>query len=164
MTGTYSTTVVWERGEERFTDRRYSRVHRWRFDGGADVAASASPHVVPVPMSDPSCVDPEEAFVASLSSCHMLFFLSIAASRGFVVNRYEDEAEGTLATDSEGRLAMTRVELRPRVSYEGARPDPDSERALHEQAHAACFIANSVRTVVVVAPVGDGEVPDRDAA
>ena len=146
----YTATVVWERGEAPFTDNRYSRAHRWRFDGGAEVPASASPHIVPLPKSDAAGVDPEEAFVAALSSCHMLFFLSFAAKRGLVVDRYEDEAEGVLGKDESGRLAMTRVTLRPSVRYAGGIPEESVEETLHHQAHEACFIANSVRTEVVV--------------
>ena len=107
--------VTWDRFDAAFTDNRYSRAHRWTFDGGATIPASSSPHVVPVPLSDPLGVDPEEAFVASLSSCHMLWFLSIAAGRGFVVDSYEDHAVGTMAPDASGRLAMTRVALRPSI-------------------------------------------------
>src|SRR5512134_3144101 len=112
--GVHQASVIWERAEgAKFVDNRYSRAHRWEFDGGAEVPASSSPHVVPVPLSDPAGVDPEEAFVASLSSCHMLWFLAIAAKRGFVVENYEDEAEGTMGTNDVGRTAMTRVILRP---------------------------------------------------
>src|SRR5688572_26763269 len=105
----YTATVIWQRGDARFVDNRYSRAHEWRFDGGAIVPGSSSPHSVPVPLSDPRGVDPEEAFVASLSSCHMLWFLSIAAKRGFVVESYEDNAVGHLEKNESGRLAMTRV-------------------------------------------------------
>ncbi len=149
----YTATVAWKRNGARFTDNRYSRAHTWRFDGGAEVPASASPHVVPRPLTDPTGVDPEEAFVASLSSCHMLWFLALAAQRGFVVERYEDEAEGMLAKDDAGRLAMTEVTLRPHVVYApDAAPSEDEGRALHHAAHEKCFIANSVRTDVRVAP------------
>lgn len=148
----YTATVAWTRNGARFTDNRYSRAHAWRFDGGAEVPASASPHVVPEPLADPAGVDPEEAFVASLSSCHMLWFLSLAAKRGFVVERYADEAEGVMAKDDAGRLAMTEVTLRPHVVYaSGAAPDEDEDCALHHEAHERCFIANSVRTDVHVA-------------
>ena len=109
----YRAVIEWNRGGARFTDNRYSRGHRWRFDGGIDVPASASPHVVPLPMSVAAAVDPEEAFVASLSSCHMLFFLSLAAKRGYVVDDYRDEAVGTMARDSGGKFAMTQVTLHP---------------------------------------------------
>jgi organic hydroperoxide reductase OsmC/OhrA len=146
----YTATVTWERGDARFTDSRYSRAHRWRFDGGAEVPASASPLHVPLPLSDAAGVDPEEAFVAALSSCHMLWFLAIAAKRGLVVDAYTDEAEGTMARDDRGRLAMTRVVLRPRVRYAGAAPDEGTEAAIHHESHEACYIANSVRTEVVV--------------
>jgi organic hydroperoxide reductase OsmC/OhrA len=143
-------TVSWERGDARFSDNRYSRAHLWRFDGGAEVPASSSPHVVPIPLSDAASVDPEEAFIAALSSCHMLWFLSIAAKRGFIVDHYEDEAEGIMGKDDHGRLAMTRVALRPRVIFHGSGPDEREEAAMHHAAHEACFIANSVRTEVVV--------------
>lgn len=151
MTAThaYTAVVLWERGATPFTDGRYSRGHRWRFDGGAEVPASSSPQVVPVPMSDPAAIDPEEAFVAALSSCHMLWFLSIAARRGFVVNSYRDEAEGIMAV-ADGRIAITRVSLRPRVTYAGRSPDPDEDAAMHREAHDSCYVANSVRTEVVV--------------
>lgn len=148
----HSATVIWERGDASFTDNQYSRVHQWRFDGGAQISASASPHVVPAPHSDAAAVDPEEVFVAALSSCHMLFFLAFAAKRGFVVDRYEDEAEGVLAKDDEGRRAITRVTLRPRVSYAADMPDADQESAMHHRAHKACFIANSVSSEIVIEP------------
>lgn len=140
-------TIEWQRGGAVFTDRRYPRVHRWRFDGGAELAASSSPHVVPVPFSDPAAVDPEEAFVAALASCHMLWFLSIAAELGYTVERYVDAAEGTMARDADGRMAMTVVTLRPRTAFAGAqRPDAAALRALHAAAHHACFLAASVKT------------------
>ena len=148
----YTATVAWERDGARFTDNRYSRMHRWRFDGGAEVAASSSPHVVPVPLSDPRAVDPEEAFVASVSSCHMLWFLSIAARQGFVVERYLDRAVGTMGQDGRGRQSMTAVTLRPDVAYADEAPTAAEERALHDEAHERCFIANSVRSEVTVAP------------
>jgi organic hydroperoxide reductase OsmC/OhrA len=150
----HTATVAWDRFDAAFTDNRYSRAHRWMFDGGATIPASSSPHVVPVPMSDPLGVDPEEAFVASLSSCHMLWFLSIAASRGFVVDRYEDNAVGTMARDGSGRPAMTRVALRPTIAFSGTSlPTDDEIRAMHDAAHHECFLANSVRTEIVIEPV-----------
>jgi len=153
----HTATVSWSRFDAAFTDNRYSRAHRWMFDGGATIPASSSPHSVPIPQSDPMGVDPEEAFVASLSSCHMLWFLSIAAKRGFVVDHYEDQAIGTLARDESGCLAMTRVVLRPDVAFNGARvPNDDELREMHDEAHHSCFIANSVRTEVVVeSPAAD---------
>lgn len=148
---THTVSVTWERAGARFTDNRYSRAHRWMFDGGASVLASASPHAVPLPMSDPSGVDPEEAFVAALSSCHMLWFLSIAAKRGFTVDSYKDDAIGFLEKNSEGQLAITRVVLRPVIQFSGALlPQPQQISAMHDQAHHECFIANSVRTLVTV--------------
>jgi organic hydroperoxide reductase OsmC/OhrA len=151
---THTATVVWTRDGAVFSDGHYRRAHAWRFDGGAVVRASASPHVVPAPLSDPAAVDPEEAFVASLSSCHMLWFLSLAAKRGLVVDSYVDEAVGAMAPNAEGKLAITRVTLRPVVRFSGPRaPAPDELRELHHLAHEECFLARSVRTVVVCEPV-----------
>ncbi|MBM3769983.1 MAG: peroxiredoxin [Acidimicrobiia bacterium] len=149
----YSATVTWRRNGEAFTDNRYSRAHRWLFDGGVEVAASSSPHVVPLPLSVSNAVDPEEAFVASLSSCHMLWFLSIAARRGFVVDEYVDEAVGVLAKNSGGRLAMTEVTLRPAIRFGGERqPSQIEHDAMHHEAHEQCFIANSVTTTLRCEP------------
>jgi organic hydroperoxide reductase OsmC/OhrA len=149
----YEARVAWERRGAVFTDNRYSRGHVWRFDGGVEVPASSSPHVVRPPLSVEAAVDPEEAFVAALASCHMLWFLSIAAKRGFVVERYEDGALGVMAPDDEGRLAMTRVTLRPSVTFSGdARPTARELHDMHEQAHEACFIARSVRCTVDCEP------------
>jgi organic hydroperoxide reductase OsmC/OhrA len=147
----YHADVTWERGTQDFASRRYSRAHRWRFDGGAEVPASASPHIVPLPWSDPAGVDPEEAFVAALASCHMLFFLQFASEGGFVVDRYHDAAVGTLARGAGGRHVMTQVVLRPAATFSGERrPTPAELEALHHRAHEECFIANSVRTEIVV--------------
>ena len=144
-------TVQWKRGDAKFVDNRYSRLHEWAFDGGVTVPASASPHVVPLPMSSAEAVDPEEAFVASLSSCHMLWFLSIAAKRGFVVDSYEDHAVGYLRRNGDGKLMMTDVVLRPVVKLAGDRLlDPSEIAALHHEAHDSCFLASSVRTNVRV--------------
>ena len=148
----YTATIEWTRGDEPFVDLAYSRSHRWRFDGGTIVPASSSPSVVPVPQSNPAAVDPEEAFVAALSSCHMLWFLSIAAKRGFVVDIYLDEASGTLARNARNRLAMTEVALRPHVRFVGRVPSVTEHVQMHDKAHDACFIANSVTTVVTVEP------------
>lgn len=149
----YTAEVIWQRDDQVFTDNRYGRRHLWRFDGGVEVPASSSPHVVRVPFSDPSAVDPEEAFVVALSSCHMLSFLSIAAKQGFRVDRYRDEALGVLEKNAEGRLAMTLVTLRPEVAFSGDRsPTRDEIDALHHEAHEACFIASSVRTEVRCEP------------
>lgn len=150
----YRAVVQWNRGGAVFTDNRYSRRHRWLFDGGIEVPASASPQVVPVPMSVAAAVDPEEAFVASLSSCHMLWFLSIAAKRGFVVESYRDDAIGTMERDGSSKQAMTRVTLHPDVSFgQDQRPTPDEVMAMHHEAHEECYIARSVRTVIRCEPV-----------
>jgi organic hydroperoxide reductase OsmC/OhrA len=148
----YTVTIEWSRNGAAFTDLKYSRAHRWRFDGGAVVPGSSSPHVVPLPMSDASAVDPEEAFVAALSSCHMLWFLSIAAKRGFVVERYADDAVGVMGRNAQRKMAMTRVTLRPRVSFAGAAPDAQAHEAMHHEAHKACYIASSVTTEVRTEP------------
>jgi organic hydroperoxide reductase OsmC/OhrA len=151
--GSYTATVVWERSaNEAFTDNKYSRGHQWSFDGGVSFRASSSPHVVSK-YSDPSGVDPEEAFVASLSSCHMLTFLYLAAKRGFIVDRYEDQAEGVMARNEAGRFFVKTVTLRPRISWGGQPPDAATLDALHHAAHEECFIANSVKTDVRCAPV-----------
>jgi organic hydroperoxide reductase OsmC/OhrA len=144
----YTASLLWQRDpHEAFTDQRYSRRHTLRFDGGAVLAGSSSPSVVPLPMSDASAVDPEELFVAALSSCHMLWFLSLAATRGHVVDRYDDAAVGVMARNAEGRLAMTLVTLRPQVAFGGGNaPDAAALAALHHAAHEACFIASSVKT------------------
>lgn len=150
----YKAEVVWSRDGALFTDNRYSRGHRWLFDGGIEVPASSSPQVVPIPLSVAEAVDPEEAFVASLSSCHMLWFLSVAAKRGFVVDSYRDQAVGVMAKDSSGKLAMTRVTLRPETEFAGEkRPAPDDVVAMHDEAHEQCFIARSVKTDVRCDPV-----------
>lgn len=150
----YAATIVWERGEQDFLNQRYSRRHRICFDGGAEIAGSSSPHVVPLPWSDAAAVDPEEAFVASLSSCHMLWFLWFAAQQGFCVDRYVDAASGVMQKNAEGKLAMTVVTLRPEISFSGTRlPTHKQIDALHHEAHASCFIANSVKTEVRCEPV-----------
>lgn len=150
---TYTTEIRWSRGEQKFIDNRYSRAHSWHFDGGTVVPASSSPAVVPLPMSETTAVDPEEAFVASLSSCHMLWFLSLAAKRGYVVDTYADAASGVMEKNSDGKLAMTVVTLRPLVTFSGAKsPDRTALDALHHSAHAECFLAASVRSEIVIAP------------
>ncbi len=150
----YTAEVQWEREDQAFVDNRYSRRHLIRFDGGVEIAGSSSPHVVRVPFSDPAAVDPEEAFVASLASCHMLWFLSIAAARQFRIDRYRDEAIGIMAKNAEGKLAMTVVTLRPDVVFSGeVLPSRDEIVAMHHEAHEECFIASSVRTEVRVEPL-----------
>jgi len=148
----YTVTVSWARGEDPFLAQRYSREHRWRFDGGVEVPASASPHVVRAPWSQVAAVDPEEALVASLSSCHMLFFLSLASKAGFVVDRYEDAAIGVMGKNAAGKEAMTSVTLRPLVVWSGEkRPGADDLAKLHHESHERCYIANSVNFPVEVA-------------
>lgn len=149
----YSSEIIWTRGDQAFVDNAYSREHRWRFDGGIEVPASSSPHVVPLPFSSEHAVDPEEAFVASLASCHMLWFLFFAAKGGFVVDAYRDAASGVMRKNEAGKLAMTDVYLRPAVTFSGDRqPDRAALDALHHAAHESCFIANSVRTRVHCEP------------
>ena len=151
----YRALITWSRNGAAFVDNRYSRGHRWQFDGGIEVPASASPHIVPAPLSVAAAVDPEEAFVASLSSCHMLWFLSIAAARGFLVESYRDDALGLISKDETGALAITRVTLRPEITFGGERrPSADEMSAIHHEAHHKCYIANSVKTDVRCEPVG----------
>ena len=150
----YTAEVLWQRDGQDFLGNRYSRRHVIRFDGGAELTGSSSPSVVPLPFSDPAGVDPEETFVASLSSCHMLWFLSLAAKAGWQVETYADNACGVMARNAHGRMAMTVVTLRPRATFSGERrPDGDALHALHHKAHDACFIANSVTTEVRCEPV-----------
>jgi len=148
----YHATVSWRRGEGDFAKGRYSRKHVWRFDGGIDVPASASPLVVPKPYSVEDAVDPEEAYIASLSSCHMLTFIDIARRAGFTIDSYDDEAEGVMEKNAEGRSWISSVILHPRIVYAGGKePAPDELSRLHEQAHDLCFISNSVKTAVNIA-------------
>jgi organic hydroperoxide reductase OsmC/OhrA len=147
----YFATVEWQRNGAVFSDRRYSRAHTWRFDGGTVVPGSSSPLSVRVPYSDPAAVDPEEAFVASVSSCHMLWFLDIAQQAGFVVDSYSDEAIGIMEKNAQGKVAVTRITLRPKIAFSGAKTPSRAELdALHHKAHEECFIANSVRTEITV--------------
>jgi organic hydroperoxide reductase OsmC/OhrA len=141
--------VEW-RAEGDFAAGRYSRRHTLRFDGGAVVTASASPSVVPEPLSDPAGVDPEEALVAAAASCHMLWFLALAQSAGHVVESYADEASGELGRIAPGRSAITRIVLRPRIAFAGEPPAADALALLHHEAHERCFIANSLTSEIVV--------------
>ena len=146
-------TVEWSREGATFTDNRYSRGHNWTFDGGVEVPASSSPHVVPLPLSVAAAVDPEEAFVASLSSCHMLSFLYVAAKRGFVVDSYRDEAVGLMSKNDQGRTWVSLVTLRPDIAFSGSKqPARFDLDAMHHEAHEMCFIANSVKTDVRCEP------------
>jgi organic hydroperoxide reductase OsmC/OhrA len=148
----YTATIRWTRsGEGDFASGQYSRAHEWAFDGGAVVPASPSPHVVPAPWSDQAGVDPEEAFVAAISSCHMLFFIDYARRDGFVVDSYVDEAQGVLGERADGKIAMTKVMLRPKIAFSGDKwPSAGDIAHLHHRAHEDCFIANSVTTEVTV--------------
>jgi organic hydroperoxide reductase OsmC/OhrA len=151
--GTYTANIVWNRGDQAFTDGRYRRTHVWRFDGGAEVAGSAAPAYVRPPLSDECAVDPEEALVAALSSCHMLYFLDFARRAGFRVDSYDDNAEATVGRNAEGRSAVSVVTLRPMVLFSGEkRPNPEELGTLHHKAHAACIIANSLKSEVRVEP------------
>jgi len=147
----YFAQVNWLRGShEPYVDNQYSRGHEWTFDGGMTVPASSSPHVVALPYSIEQNVDPEEAFVASLSSCHMLFFLSIAAKRKYIVDSYLDNAVGIMAQDNEGKISMTQVTLKPRVEFSGnKKPTLAQLEKMHHQSHEQCFIANSVKTKII---------------
>jgi organic hydroperoxide reductase OsmC/OhrA len=148
----YSASVFWDRGDAPFVDKRYSRAHVWKFDGGAVVRGSSAPSSVPVPYSDPAAVDPEEAFIAALASCHMLWFLAIAAKNGFCVQAYQDDATGTLGPGARGKLCITEVTLHPHVVFVGNLPSPERLRELHAEAHEECFIANSVTTRLATSP------------
>lgn len=147
----YSARISWRRGEdEDFIQAQYSRGHEWSFDGGAIVPASSSPHVVPLPYSVEANVDPEEAFVASLSSCHMLLFLSIAAKRRFIVDEYVDNAIGIMTQDESRRFSITKIILRPKIGFSSDKqPTREQIEKLHHQSHEQCFIANSVKTQIV---------------
>jgi organic hydroperoxide reductase OsmC/OhrA len=152
MSHEYRAMVRWVRDGAAFTDNKYSRAHVWAFDGGVEVPASSSPLSVRLPYSREDAVDPEEAFVAALSSCHMLFFLTFAAKAGFVVDSYEDRACGIMEKNSQGKLFVAKVTLDPRIAFSGARqPSPDEIAELHHRSHEECFIANSAKSEVVVA-------------
>jgi len=154
MAHLHTALIRWNAGDADFLARRYSRAHTWTFDGVVVVPASSSPRVVPVPMSDANAVDPEEAFVAALSSCHMLWFLDIASRAGYAVQNYEDAADGHMGRNGAGKLVVDVVTLRPRTLFKGARtPDAAALAALHHEAHAECFLANSVRCEIRCEPV-----------
>ena len=148
----YTASVRWERQGVPFTDRKYPRAHVWRFDGGIEVPGSSSPLVVREPLSDPRAVDPEEALVASASSCHMLFFLDFASRNGLVVDSYQDEAVASMGTDGTGKVYVAKIELKPKVEFEGRTPSDNELAELHHRSHEACFIANSLKSEVTVTP------------
>lgn len=144
--------VEWAKPSPDYLKGRYSREHTWSFDGGATVLASAAPSVVPVPLSNPAGVDPEEALIASLSSCHMLTFLDLARRKGFAVEHYRDEAVGHMTKNAEGALWISEVILNPKIAYAGDKqPTPEEAKELHHAAHKLCFISNSVKSDVKVA-------------
>ena len=154
MAHVHTALIRWNVGEADFLGKRYSRAHTWTFDGGAVVPASSSPMVVPLPMSDARAVDPEEAFVAALASCHMLWFLDIASRAGYAIDRYEDTAEGRMGRNAAGKRVVDVVTLRPRARFAGERiPDAAALAALHHEAHDECFLANSVRCEIRCEPV-----------
>ena len=147
----HTARVSWLRNGATFLDNRYSRGHQWSFDGGARIAASSSPSVVPLPYSVAEAVDPEEALVAAASSCHMLTFLYLAAKQGFVVDSYEDDAFGTMAKNAAGRIAIDQITLRPRIEFSGTKmPNAEQLAALHHSAHEECFIANTLKCEITV--------------
>lgn len=150
-------TVRWEQAGGPFAKRQYSRAHAWSFDGGFTVPAAASPHAVPLQFTDASAVDPEEAYIAAIASCHLLSFLPLAALAGFEVLRYEDEAVGRMAKNELGRYWVAEVDLAPRITWgEGKAPSVEQLAELHHRAHDDCYIANSVRTEVRVhGAIGD---------
>ncbi len=150
----YSAKVSWsKKSEETFIDGKYSRAHQWSFDGGAIIEASSAPTIVPLPYSIEANVDPEEAFIASLSSCHMLFFLHFAGRKRFAVESYVDQAEGVVEKNSEGKMAMTTVTLHPEVKFVSDNiPTAEEIEQLHHLAHENCFIANSVNCSIEIDP------------
>lgn len=145
----YTANIEWKRNGQAFTDKRYSREHTWRFDGGAVVMASSSPAAVPPPLSNPAGVDPEEAVVAAAASCHMMWFLALAANEGFIVDSYRDEPRGVMERPAGGEPWLARIEMRPRVEWSGPNlPTPEQVSRLHEIAHKKCYIANSLKSDV----------------
>ncbi len=152
MAHEYKATVAWKRAEgEAFTDLKFSRGHEWSFDGGVTVPGSSSPLSVKLPYSRADAVDPEEALVAALSSCHMLTFLYFAARGGYVVDSYVDDAVGVMTKNERGKLFVSKTTLRPRIAFSGAKqPSPAELDQLHHHAHEECYIANSVLTEVVI--------------
>jgi organic hydroperoxide reductase OsmC/OhrA len=152
MAHEYRATIAWERDGAVFTDGKYTRAHRWIFDGGLELPASSAPSSVPLPYSREDAVDPEEALCASVSSCHMLFFLAFANKKGFVVDSYRDAALATMSRNERGKLYVSAITLNPDVAFSGeTRPDPADLAELHHRSHAECYIANSILAEVTVA-------------
>ncbi len=147
----HESTILWERKDQNFVDNKYSRAHLWEFDG-VKVPASSSPTVLPVPMSSLEAIDPEEALVAATSSCHMLFFLFMAAKQGFVVDSYRDQAYGEMGKNAEGKTLMSKITLRPKIEFSGSKQPSASEiTEVHQKAHEQCFIGNSIKSEIVIA-------------
>ncbi|MEJ7823711.1 MAG: OsmC family protein [Chitinophagaceae bacterium] len=148
----YTARIFWKKKEtETFTDNKYSRGHTWVFDGGVELPASASPQVVPLPMSIESAVDPEEAFVAAISSCHMLFFLSIAASSNYIIETYDDQAEGIMSKNEHGQMIMGDIILKPKIVFSGTTiPTAEQIAELHNSAHHKCYLANSIKSTIKI--------------
>lgn len=154
----FEARLEWQRNGQNFLDQKYSRAHEWIFDGGLRVPASSSPLSVPLPMSNADNVDPEEALIAAAASCHMLFFLSIAAKRGHTVESYSDYAVGLLEKDARGRMSMTNITLRPAIVFGGtAWPSEEEIAAIHQEAHEKCYVANSLKTQITIEPAIEPE-------
>lgn len=149
---TYHAQVHWQRGVDEFLRQKYSRGHRWTFDEGVSIAASASPHAVKAPWHVTAAVDPEEALVAAVASCHMLFFLSYASGAGFTIESYADSPEGAMGTNAAGRVAMVAFTLHPLVAFKERAPSEEEFLAMHHKAHEECYIANSLNAPVRVEP------------
>ena len=153
MAHQYTAELIWERGNQHFLDNRYSRKFLLKFDGGIEIVGSSSPLVVPLPFSEPQALDPEEAFVSAISSCHMLWFLSIAAKHGFVVDAYHDQAVGMMKPNEHKKYWVAEVTLQPKILFSGAKmPSAAELERLHDEAHEECFIANSVKTKITISP------------
>ncbi|UXH79247.1 OsmC family protein [Roseateles amylovorans] len=153
MAHTYTAEIIWERGGRKFSDNLYSRKHTLRFDGGISIPGSSSPLVVPLPYSEPNAVDPEEALVSAISSCHMLWLLSIAARNGFIVDSYHDRAVGIMTPNERNKYWVSSVTLHPRILFSGDQmPSKAKIEAMHQEAHDECFIANSVKTDIQIRP------------
>ncbi len=158
MAHEYRATITWDRDGAAFTDGKYTRSHRWIFDGGIEVPASSAPSSVPLPYSHADAVDPEEALCAAVSSCHMLFFLAFAARAGFVVDSYRDEAVATMGRNQKAKLYVSAITLNPDVAFSGEKqPNPADIADLHHRAHAECYIANSILAEVTVAGLAHAE-------
>jgi organic hydroperoxide reductase OsmC/OhrA len=148
----HESSILWERRNQPFVDNKYSRAHLWEFDG-VKVPASSSPAVLPVPLSSTDAIDPEEALVAATSSCHMLFFLAIAAKQGFIVDRYNDQAYGVMGKNPEGKTFMSNITLRPKIEFSGTKqPSAEEIAKIHHLAHEQCFVGNSLKTEITIEP------------